>query len=157
MVCYSQFGRRRFFFNQLIYTAALEKLYIWEISDNQEKGSKFFREAVDEFKQFLQLPGAVPQWAEYHLSCLYSGAAERVSGSDAATHRSMARAYLVQALKHLIGAQNDKSVIQEKLMKCRLTDPSICQPPRGPEPKICWSVFRLKSGDKEIEELVQKL
>ena len=63
----------------------------------------------------------------------------------------------MKALHHLLQNQNDKSVIQRLMMKCRLRDPEDCQAPRGSEPMICLRVFEIFKSDPEIVSLAQNL
>lgn len=136
----------------LLYLEALTHGYLWIASSAQDD----FQAAVDKFQAYLRLPGIVPQWAEYHLACLYSKAAQ-ASQKTADAHQSEARTHLLNALTSLRQRQDDKSTIQDKLMQCRLVRPEICQRPRGPEPMICQELTRIVDGDVELTNLVATL
>lgn len=132
-------------------------MYIWMYRDKSSFDQKQFEKATGKFEEFLQLSGITPQWAEYHLSCLNIQAANTSTGEVAAKYTSEARRYLAQSLQHLIRSQNEKSVIQEKLMKCRLRNSGICQLPHGPEPSICPELESLAASDDKITKLVDGL
>jgi tetratricopeptide (TPR) repeat protein len=144
------------FLNDVTYLEALDHAYIWLTKKEFEVETAEFKSAVEKFQQFLKLPGAVPQWAEYHLSCLYEEASDR-SDSSPNEYSSKARKFIVDALGHLLRGQSDKSVVQEKLMQCRLLHPEMCQSPRGSEPMICLNVAKLVKGDPEVASLVASL
>ena len=62
--------------NELIYLRAIDMAYIW-LAEKGAPQSTNFVAAVEGFKEFLAMPNAVPQWAEYQLSCLYAVALDR--------------------------------------------------------------------------------
>lgn len=144
--------------NQLVYTEALDYSYVWMIDDNQAKTKEEFDRSTKRFEEFLLLPGITPQWAEYHLACLYATAIRKTMvGVDSQSSEQQSKDFLRRSLTHLLQAQTDKSVIQDKLMRCRLLDPDYCQPPRGPEPMICRCLTPIVSGDATLSALVAKL
>jgi tetratricopeptide (TPR) repeat protein len=143
-------------YTDLLYIEALDDAYIW-LEEDDKPHRDIFDAAVTGFERFLKQPGAVPQWAEYHLSCLYVEAAHRFGSGQATAYDAQARAFLVKSLQDLLHSQTEKAAIQYKLMKCRLKSPDVCPPPRGSEAMICRSVTRLVQGDPEMETLISNL
>jgi tetratricopeptide (TPR) repeat protein len=142
--------------NELIYLNAINHAYIWLTDKSLPVKAAPFGLAAQEFNQFLAMPHAAPQWAEYHLSCLYAAAVERSDGAMN-DYVQFARTFLINSLRHLLRIQSERSVVQRLMMRCRLRDPEDCQPPRGSEPMICLSVTKLFKDDAEIVPLVQNL
>ena len=144
-------------FGELLYLEALDSAYIWFVSNVRGVETTEFDVAVEKFKRFLNLPGVVPQWAEYHLACLYVEASKRLGTSSASDYVIDARKSLANALHDLLRTQNEKSIVQNQLMKCRLFHPDNCQPPLGSEPMICSGITTLVEGDQEICSLASAL
>ena len=142
--------------NDLVYLNAIDRAYIWIADESLPAETAQFGAATQGFSQFLAMPHAVPQWAEYHLSCLYAVAVDR-SEAPANEYAQVARIYLVKSLRHLLRIQSEKSVIQRLMMKCRLRDPEDCQAPRGSEPMVCPALAKLFKEDVEIVSLAQNL
>ncbi|HTF79379.1 MAG TPA: tetratricopeptide repeat protein [Bradyrhizobium sp.] len=142
--------------NDLVYLNAINHAYIWLADKSLPVEAAQFGLAVHEFNQFLAMPYSVPQWAEYHLSCLYAAAVNRSDGA-VNDYVQIARTFLIKALRHLLHIQSERSVVQRLMMRCRLRDPEDCQPPRGSEPMVCLSVAKLFKDDPEIALLVQNL
>jgi tetratricopeptide (TPR) repeat protein len=142
---------------QLLYTRAVDTMSIWEMNGAVPDADESLQIAIDAWVAYLSLPEIVPTWAEYHLSCLYAEASEKTTGQTASELREKSKDYIRQSLAHLLQSQNDKSVIQDKLMKCRLTKPELCQPPRGPEPKTCSALVRLIAGDQQVASAIAQL
>jgi tetratricopeptide (TPR) repeat protein len=138
---------------QLVFLSAVNHAYIWVAANNVSDSSEF-ELAVSQFERYLTLPNNTPQWAEFHLSCLYATASAALDGTE---YKEAAREYLVKALRHLLRNQNDKSIIQRSMMKCRLRDPEACERPRGSEPMICKILFEMFKNDPEIDRLVGSL
>ncbi len=141
-------------FNQVQYIYALNHAYIWLTKDVSEAREELFKNAVDGFKQYLTLAGSVPQWAEYHIACLYAEAATRFRDASTQWYQSQALVFIRKALDSLGRTQNDRSPIQLQMMKCRLLQPQNCQPSQGSEPMICAAVAILVQADHDLNKVV---
>jgi tetratricopeptide (TPR) repeat protein len=143
-------------FDELLYMKGLIYAYIWITAESQQYDMEF-NAAQKYFKEFLVRPGVYPQWAEYHLACLYSTAAQRKGGMEGAQLRVQARQFLMNSLNHLTMSESDKVATQIKLMKCRLQNIEQCSKPRGPEPMLCRPLFELAQGDEDALKLANSL
>jgi hypothetical protein len=135
---------------------ALNKAYIW-IVENDIPSNQLFDESIREFKLFISQPGAVTQWGEYHLSCLYMEASKRSSGAETSVYLGESRMFLVKSLSDLLQSQTEKATMQDRLMLCRLRDPDFCPSPRGSEPMICKDLMQLTKKDATVMSLISDL
>lgn len=138
---------------QLVFLSAMNHAYIW-VTANYPSNTNDFQLAVSHFERYLKMPNNTPQWAEFHLSCLYATASAQLARTE---YKELARAHLVKALRHLLRNQNEKAVIQRSMMKCRMKCPEDCERPRGSEPMICKALSDAFRDDPEIDRLVGSL
>jgi hypothetical protein len=144
--------------NLVQYNYALDLAYIWLTKDQSEAGKELFDKAVGGFRDFLTLPGAVPQWAQYHLACLFSEAATRFSDASAEHYQTQALTFARAAVDSLSHTQNERTPIQARSMKCLLlSNPPSCQRPHGSEPMICTRLAVLVQTDSDLIKAVTNL
>lgn len=100
------------------------------------------------------LVGSFPQWAEYHIGCLYAEAAIAFQNAYSQSYQSQALSAVREAVKHIARNQNERSPIQLQMIKCRLLRPQDCQPPQGSDPMICAALAVLVQANRDVAEIV---
>jgi hypothetical protein len=144
-------------YNDLAYLRAADATYLWLVKDVDGREKQMFNRAVDEFTSFLKLPGAVPQWADYHLACLFTEGARRFTDESSEFYLSHAQEFIRDGLDNVRKLQNEKFAIQHLQMRCRLLDPSYCQTNSISDPIVCPAVAALVKGNPEILNLAKQL
>lgn len=141
--------------NQILYTIALSDA---EIGISENTNDEHLQLSINRFTEYLEYAGINPQWAEFHLACLYAIVDNRSNDAGVqARARTRTKEYVKKSIDDVLATHNVNATGQARVLKCRLIDSNHCPSPRGPEALGCPQLKPIVDGDEELSSLVDKL